>query len=200
MFIKTTLTAALTVFMLAACSNDAETSDTSAARPAAQAATPSLSLLDMPLATITGDTTTLRQLGGKALLVVNTASKCGYTPQYAGLEALYETYKDSGLVVVGFPANNFGNQEPGSNERIHEFCTTTYDVTFPMMAKISVKGDDKNPLYVRLTEKSSAPGEIEWNFTKFLIDRDGKVVARFASAVKPQSDEVVAAVTGLLKS
>lgn len=150
--------------------------------------------MNMPLITITGDTTTLARLSGRAYLLVNVASKCGFTPQYEGLEDLYLKFKDSGLVVVGFPANNFGNQEPGTNEEIKAFCESKFDVTFPMMSKISVKGKDKHPLYVYLTEKSSKPGEIEWNFTKFLVKPDGKVVARFPSATTPMSDEVLEAV------
>lgn len=155
-------------------------------------------VMQMPLETIDGDTITLADLDGNALLLVNTASKCGFTPQYEGLQELYSIYRDSGLVVVGFPANNFGNQEPGTNDQIMEFCRTNFDVTFPMMAKISVKGDDKHPLYVRLTEKSSRTGEIKWNFEKFLLDRDGELIARFGSAVTPMSDTLTATVKQLL--
>jgi len=145
----------------------------------------------LKFATITGDTTDLAAYDGRVVLIVNTASKCGYTPQYAGLEELYRTYKDSGLVVIGFPANNFGGQEPGSNEQILQFCTGRFDVTFPMMAKVSVKGNDKHPLFRYLTEQSPLPGEIGWNFSKFLLDRDGRLVARWDSGVKPVSDEIV---------
>jgi glutathione peroxidase len=148
----------------------------------------------LKFASITGDTTDLAAFDGRVVLIVNTASKCGYTPQYAGLEELYQTYKDSGLVVIGFPANNFGGQEPGSNEQILQFCTSRFDVTFPMMAKVSVKGADKHPLFKYLTEESPLPGEIKWNFSKFLLDRDGRLVARWDSAVKPMSDEIVKAV------
>src|SRR5580692_2715416 len=112
---------------------------------------------------------------GKVVLLVNVASKCGYTPQYAGLEKLYETYKDRGFVILGFPANNFGAQEPGTNEEIKTFCSRNYNVTFPMYSKISVKGDDEAPLYQFLT--SSTGGDIKWNFTKFLVDRDGKIIS-----------------------
>src|ERR1019366_3146657 len=110
---------------------------------------------------------------GKVVLIVNVASRCGFTPQYAGLEALYEKYKDRGFVILGFPANNFGGQEPGTNEEIKTFCSTKYNVTFPMYSKISVKGDDMAPLYQFLTDATGS--EIQWNFTKFLVDKDGKV-------------------------
>jgi glutathione peroxidase len=156
--------------------------------------------LKIPLETITGDTTTLADLESSALLLVNVASKCGYTPQYEGLEALYRQYKDSGLVVVGFPANNFGGQEPGSNEEVLSFCQRRFDVTFPMMAKISVKGGDKHPLFAALTENSQIPGEIEWNFSKFLLDRDGRLVARFDSNVKPLSDGLLDKLRPLLEA
>ena len=139
---------------------------------------------------------------GKVMLIVNVASKCGFTPQYEGLEAVYEKYKDKGLVIVGFPANNFMAQEPGSNEEIKTFCSTKYSVKFPLYSKISVKGDDKAPLYQFLTDTGANPktgGEIKWNFTKFLVDRDGKVIARFEPAVKPESPEVAAAIEKALQ-
>jgi len=151
---------------------------------------------------IDGQPVPLAQFTGKVMLIVNVASRCGYTPQYAGLEALYRKYKDKGLVILGFPANNFLWQEPGSNQQIKTFCTTKYHVTFPMFSKISVKGKDKAPLYVFLTDKKSHPstgGEIGWNFTKFLADRNGRVVARFSSSVAPDSPELVAAVQAALK-
>lgn len=150
--------------------------------------------------TITGDTVDLADYPGKAILVVNVASKCGNTPQYAGLEELYKKYADSGLVILGFPANNFGGQEPGTNKEILKFCTSNYNVTFPMMSKISVKGKDKHPLYFELTENSSHPGEISWNFAKFLLDSKGNVVARFDPKTKPMSDEVVGQIEKLLKA
>lgn len=137
---------------------------------------------------ISGNDYDLSQLRGKVVVIVNVASKCGMTPQYEALEALYRKHRDRGLVIVGFPANNFGSQEPGTNEQIREFCTRKYDVTFPMMSKISVKGDDKHPLYVFLTSKETAgefAGEIQWNFTKFVVGRDGRLVGRFAPNVKP---------------
>jgi glutathione peroxidase len=150
--------------------------------------------------TITGDTVDLASYPGKAILVVNVASKCGNTPQYAGLEELYKKYADSGLVILGFPANNFGGQEPGTNEEILKFCTTTYEVSFPMMSKISVKGKNKHPLYVELTENSNKAGEIKWNFAKFLLDSKGNVVARFDPKTKPESEEVVGAIEKLLRT
>ncbi len=155
-------------------------------------------LMNIPFQTITGDSASLSDYAGKVILIVNVASKCGYTPQYAGLEELYRTYKDSGFVILGFPANNFKNQEPGTNEEILKFCKSKFGVTFPMMAKISVKGEDKHPLYVELTEKSKFPGDITWNFNKFLLDRKGNVVARFDSPVEPMSDELVGHIKKLL--
>jgi glutathione peroxidase len=152
----------------------------------------------IPFATITEESTNLNDFTGQVILVVNTASKCGFTKQYAGLEELYRANKDRGLVVIGFPANNFGNQEPGTNEEIQAFCQTTFDVTFPMMAKISVKGEDKHPLYTYFTEESDFAGEIGWNFTKFLLDREGNVVARYESAVTPDNPELVAKIEDLL--
>ena len=146
---------------------------------------------------IDGQPSSLGAYKGKVMLLVNVASKCGFTPQYKALESVYEKYKDQGLVIIGFPANNFMGQEPGTNEEIKTFCSRTYNVTFPMMSKISVKGDDKAPLYQFLTDASANPstgGEIKWNFTKFLVDREGKVIARFEPKVTPDSTEVIAAI------
>ena len=143
---------------------------------------------------IEGKEVNLADYKGKVVLMVNVASKCGNTPQYEGLEAMYEKYKDKGLVVIGFPANNFGKQEPGTNQQIKEFCEATYHVAFPMMDKVSVKGDDKSPLYKYLTDKETNgefAGDVEWNFGKFLIDRNGAVIARFAPKTKPESPKVV---------
>lgn len=152
--------------------------------------------LDVKVNSISGEEVELQQYKGKVVLIVNTASKCGFTPQYEGLEALYQTFKDSGFVVLGFPANNFANQEPGSNKEIREFCTTEFGVTFPMFAKISVKGKDQHPLYAYLTDKSkhSHGGSVKWNFTKFLIGRDATVVDRFAPTIKPSGDKIKNAV------
>jgi glutathione peroxidase len=164
-----------------------------AAAPTTAPATP----LDFVMKDIDGKQYDLAQLKGKVVMFVNVASRCGFTPQYEGLEKLYETYKDKGFVIVGFPANNFGAQEPGTNEQIKQFCSSKYSVTFPMMSKISVKGGDEHPLYRFLTEGDSAgdfKGEIGWNFTKFLIDKSGHVFARFASKTKPLDDSVTAAI------
>jgi len=141
---------------------------------------------------IDGKATPLGEFRGKVSMIVNVASRCGYTPQYAALEAVYEKYKDRGFTIAGFPANNFGEQEPGTNEEIRQFCSAKYNVKFPMFAKISVLGDDIAPLYRYLT--GTGGGDIKWNFTKFLVDRDGKVVRRFESAVTPDSPEVIAAI------
>lgn len=160
------------------------------------------SIYDYSVKTIDGSADTLKGYKGKAVLIVNVASKCGYTPQYAGLEKLYLKYKDRGLVILGFPANNFGAQEPGTNAEIKTFCTRTYQVTFPMFSKISVKGEDKAPLYQYLTEQSpnaATHGDIQWNFTKFLIGKDGKVVARFEPDVTPESPEMEKAIQAALQ-
>jgi glutathione peroxidase len=152
---------------------------------------------DFTLNSIDGQPTPLSTFKGKVVLLVNVASRCGYTPQYAGLESLYEKYKDRGFVIVGIPANNFGAQEPGTNQEIKTFCTAKYHVTFPMMAKVSVKGSDITPLYQFLTDKAAHPetgGEIGWNFTKFLVGPDGKVLARFDSKLEPDSPELISAV------
>lgn len=138
---------------------------------------------------------------GKVLLIVNTASKCGLTPQYEGLEALYNKYKDRGLVILGFPANNFMGQEPGTEKEIKEFCTLKYNVTFPMFSKISVKGTDQHPFYTFLTNKESNPGfdgDITWNFEKFLTDRSGKVVARFSPKTTPDDPSIAKAIESAL--
>jgi glutathione peroxidase len=161
------------------------------------------SVYDFTLNSIDGAPTPLSSFKGKVVLLVNVASKCGYTPQYAGLEKLYETYKNKGFVIVGVPANNFGAQEPGSNEEIKTFCSRNYNVTFPMMSKVSVKGADTTPLYQYLTDKSTNPktgGDIKWNFTKFLVSRDGKILKRFESKVKPDAPEVTQAIDAALAS
>jgi len=164
---------------------------------AAMAFAASKSVYDFTLNSIDGQPTPLGTYKGKVLLVVNVASRCGYTPQYSALESVYEKYKDRGLVIVGVPANNFGAQEPGTNQEIKTFCTRKYNVQFPMMSKVSVKGSDMTPLYQYLTDSGQNPqtgGEIKWNFTKFMVDRNGKVVQRFEPAVTPeQMDAAVAA-------
>lgn len=149
-------------------------------------------LYDIEVRTIDGEARSMRDYAGRVLLIVNVASRCGFTPQYAGLEALYRKYGEKGFVVLGFPCNQFGAQEPGADSEIAQFCATSYDVTFPMFSKIDVNGEKAHPLYRWL--KHAAPGllgseAIKWNFTKFLIDRSGKVVRRFASTDTPQSLE-----------
>jgi glutathione peroxidase len=153
------------------------------------------------LNSIDGKPAPLADYQGKVVLLVNVASQCGYTPQYSALEAIYEKYKDQGFVILGFPANNFGAQEPGTNEEIKTFCTRKYSVTFPMYSKISVKGADQAPLYTYLTKETGTgiAGDIKWNFTKFLVDREGKVIQRFEPAVTPDSKEVTAAIEKQLK-
>ncbi|HNK28622.1 MAG TPA: glutathione peroxidase [Ferruginibacter sp.] len=151
------------------------------------------SVYDFKVAGLNGDTIDFAQFKGKKILIVNTASKCGFTPQYEDLEKLYETYKDK-LVIVGFPANNFFSQEPGSNETISEFCKKNYGVSFPMAAKISVKGKNIAPIYKWLCDKEEngvMDAKISWNFNKFLLDENGKIIAHFKSAVKPMSEEIV---------
>jgi len=150
------------------------------------------SVYDYTLNSIDGSPAPLAAYKGKVLLIVNVASKCGFTPQYKELEAIYEKYKDQGFVIAGFPANNFGAQEPGTNDEIKTFCTRNYKVTFPMYSKISVKGSDIAPLYDYLTK--STGGDIKWNFTKILIGKDGAIVSRFESKVKPDDPEVTAAI------
>jgi glutathione peroxidase len=153
--------------------------------------------LDYKVKDIDGKETDLSQFKGKVVMVVNVASKCGLTPQYTALEKLYEENKDKGFIVVGFPANDFKGQEPGTNEEIKKFCTAKYNVTFPMMSKVTVLGEDKAPVYKFLTEGPTAgafAGDVKWNFTKFLVGRDGKVVARFEPKVKPDEPQVKEAV------
>ena len=159
------------------------------------------SVYNFTLPSIDGEPVSLSTYQGKVVLLVNVASRCGFTPQYSALESLYEKYKDQGFVILGFPANNFGGQEPGTNAEIKNFCTLKYNVSFPMFAKVSVKGADCTPLYQYLTQQANPAvvGDIKWNFTKFLVDRNGKVVARFESPVKPDSPEVVEAIEKLLK-
>jgi len=153
-------------------------------------------LLDIPVKTIDGKETSLGSYRGKVLLVVNVASECGFTRQYKPLEAIYRKYKDRGLVVLGFPCNDFGGQEPGGNSQILNFCQTRFDVTFPMFDKLKVKpSPEQHPLYTALTTKGAAfPGAVEWNFTKFLVGRDGKVLARFPSAEEPDGTKLTAAI------
>ena len=146
---------------------------------------------DFTMDDIDGKPVNLGAYKGKVLLLVNTASLCGNTPQYGELERIYEQYHERGFEVLAFPANNFGQQEPGTNAEIKGFCLTKYSVSFPLFSKISVKGSDKHPLYQYLTEQSAFPGEVEWNFQKYLVDRFGKVVARYHHRTKPSAPDVV---------
>ncbi|HEY4363886.1 MAG TPA: glutathione peroxidase [Bryobacteraceae bacterium] len=160
------------------------------------------SVHEFTMKAIDGKMAALAQFKGQVVLMVNVASQCGYTPQYEGLEKLYETYKSQGFVITGFPANNFGEQEPGTDAEIQTFCHSKYSVTFPLFSKISVVGADKAPLYKFLTDKTANPktgGEIQWNFTKFLVDREGKVLRRFEPEVEPLSPEIKSAVEAALK-
>lgn len=180
-----------------------------------------MSIYDIPVKTIDGKDTNLGDYKGKTLLIVNVASKCGLTPQYEGLQKLYSEYKDKGVEVLGFPANNYLGQEPGTEEEIKDFCSTNYNVTFPMFAKLSTKGDDQHPLYKYLTETKpdtdvndggleeklkgfnqfrSTPSEVLWNFEKFLVSKDGEIVARFAPDVKPDDERLLAKLNAELGS
>jgi glutathione peroxidase len=159
-------------------------------------------LHDFPVTTIDGHTKSLRDFAGKTLLVVNVASRCGLTPQYTALEALHERFEGRGFAVLGFPCNDFGAQEPGSESEIKQFCETNYKVTFPLFAKVHVKGAERAPVYEFLTTQPTqpdGPGDIVWNFAKFLIGLDGQVLARFSPQLAPDAPEVVGAIEGALK-
>lgn len=152
------------------------------------------SIYDFTMNDIDGNPVTFEKYRNKVIIIVNVASKCGFTSQYKTLQELYEKYKEEGFVILGFPANNFLSQEPGTDNEVKQFCSLTYNVTFPMFSKISVKGDDIAPLYVYLTGKETNPGfpgKIKWNFSKFIIDRQGKIIERFASMTKPDSKKVI---------
>jgi glutathione peroxidase len=155
-------------------------------------------LYSFTMKTIDGNDKKLSDYKGKVLMIVNVASKCGHTPQYKGLEALYEKYKEQGFMILGFPANNFFSQEPGTNEEIKTFCSLNYGVTFDMFSKISVKGDDQHPLYHYLTEESPVPGAVKWNFQKYLVDRKGNVVDKFSPGTEPTEKEVIAEIEKLV--
>ena len=160
-----------------------------------------MSIYDVPLNTLRGEPASLADFKGKALLLVNVASKCGLTPQYTALEELQKTYSDKGFSVLGFPCNQFGGQEPGSPDEIETFCSTTYGVTFPMFEKIDVNGDDRHPLYQELTQKTDAEGkagDIQWNFEKFLVSPEGEIVARFRPMTTPDDPTVVDAIKAQL--
>ena len=160
------------------------------------------SMYDFTLKNAKGQDVKLEEFRGQVVMLVNVASKCGYTPQYEGLQKIYERYRAQGFTILAFPANNFGAQEPGTNEEIQEFCRINYGVTFPVFSKISVKGDDQHPLYKYLTGRDTNPefaGDIKWNFGKFLVGRDGRIVARFESADKPEDAKVTQAIEQALK-
>ncbi|MBV9283090.1 MAG: glutathione peroxidase [Acidimicrobiia bacterium] len=162
-----------------------------------------MSIHDIDIKTLNGDPSTLADYKGKAVLVVNVASKCGLTPQYEGLERIHEQYADRGFTVLGVPCNQFGAQEPGSPEEIATFCSTSYGVTFPMTEKIEVNGEGRHPLYEKLTAKEDAEGkagDIQWNFEKFLISPEGEIVARYRPMTEPEADEVVKDIEATLPS
>lgn len=191
--------------MLAYAANQNNTQDQAAANqvsePDMEKKPVSKYVLDYTMDTIDGKPVKLESYKGKVVLMVNVASKCGLTPQYEGLEDLYKKYEKQGLVIIGFPANNFSNQEPGTDQEILQFCTANYGVSFPMMSKISVKGKDAHPLYKQLAaQPAPVGGEPEWNFDKFLINRDGEVVARFKPRTTPQDPELIKSVEKLIDS
>ena len=156
-----------------------------------------INVSDVKVKTMDGQEKSISDFKGKVLLIVNVASKCGYTPQYEGLEKIYEKYKDKGFEILAFPCNDFGGQEPGTNEEIQSFCKSTYNVTFPLFDKVKVIGNEKAPLYSKLIGFEPA-GDISWNFEKFIIDKNGNVVGRYKSKVKPESDEFTSAIEKLL--
>ncbi len=181
----------LLVPALFACSS---TDSANSGKPATEQSTPTMSFHDLSATDINGKTISFSEFKGKKVLVVNTASECGYTKQYAQLQELYDTYKDKGLVIIGFPCNDFGGQEPGSEAEIAAFCEKNFGVTFPLMSKISVKGDDMSPVYKWLISKEQngvLDAKVKWNFHKFLIDEQGRMVADYGSGTKPLDDEIL---------
>lgn len=177
------------IMVVTGCSNSSPDDEVVAEKKA-------MSLYDFEVQTITGQDATIGDYEGQVLLFVNVASECGFTPQYEGLQTLWEQYGDDGLVVLGFPANDFASQEPGTDEEIQAFCTGEFGVTFPMFSKISVRGEDQHPLYTHLT--AHADEKISWNFNKILVDRNGEVIDHFGSRVEPRSDELVDAIESVL--
>jgi glutathione peroxidase len=203
MFLRETNIALATCLVAAAACGGGQAPPTApaTAEPMAAAADDgSTGIIDQTVQSLTGETVDLAAFRGRPMLIVNTASKCGYTPQYEGLQKLYERYHEGDLVVIGFPSNDFGNQEPGTADEIRDFCRLNYGVTFPMMAKVHTKGPDQSPVYRTLTTQSGKAfeGEVQWNFTKFLVDQDGRVVARFESGVDPLDERITSAVDALL--
>ncbi|WP_437284671.1 glutathione peroxidase [Sorangium sp. So ce406] len=186
------LTSSLALACVSGCGKDVQQPSPEGATGAAQEGK-AMSIHDVTVKTIDGQDRSLGEYRGKVLLVVNTASECGYTPQYAGLEALHDRLKDRGFSVLGFPSNDFGAQEPGTDAEIAAFCSTKFGVSFPMFSKIPVKGGSKHPLYAFLTQSAPA-GEVKWNFTKFLIGKDGSVIGRFESSVTPDDPQLTQAI------
>ncbi|MAY74261.1 MAG: glutathione peroxidase [Phycisphaerae bacterium] len=205
--LRAAFAAALAAFALAAAPTTAPSDDKASANQAhkqapeapEQHADPAY-VLDHQVTRIDGKVENLTKYEGKVVLIVNVASQCGYTKQYAGLETLYDKYRDDGLVVLGFPANDFGKQEPGTNQEIREFCRSRFDVSFPMFEKIAViKGKNQSPLYKDLTDRAKPiGGDPKWNFTKFLVDRSGRVVKRFESNVEPLGPQMTKAIEQLI--
>jgi glutathione peroxidase len=156
-------------------------------------------VLGFTMKSIDGKEVALSKYRGKVVLIVNVASQCGNTPQYKDLEALYRKYRDQGFVILGFPANNFGGQEPGTDQEIKTFCSTTYDVTFDLFSKISVKGDDQHPLYKLITSDSTYGGDVKWNFQKYLVDRKGNIAGKYLPKMQPMSEELTTAIEKALK-
>ena len=191
---KSILIAMCSVMLLMSCKNEAQTTVSPSSKTMKKE-----NIYQFKVTDLSGNTFDFGSLKGKKILIVNTASECGYTKQYEGLETIYKEYKDKNFVIVGFPANNFGGQEPGSNQEIATFCKQNYGVTFPMMEKISVKGDDMNAVYKFLTEKSKnglEDSEVQWNFQKYLIDENGELVKVLLSKVKPTDPEIVNWING----
>jgi glutathione peroxidase len=181
----------ISVFLIfTGCSNTKENSNT---KTSAGGKMEEINVYDISVKDMDGKTVSLSDYKGKVLLIVNVASQCGNTPQYEGLEAVYEKYKSKGFEVLGFPSNDFGGQEPGTNEEIRTFCETKYNVTFPLFDKVQVLGESKSPLYAKLINAGPG-GDVKWNFEKFLVDKNGNVAERFGNKVKPESDEVIAAI------
>jgi glutathione peroxidase len=187
--------AILTLFITLSCSNNTKSENKNMNKTIN---TDSINISDITVKTIDGKEISLSDYKGKVLLIVNVASKCGYTKQYTGLQALYDKYKSRGFEILGFPCNDFGGQEPGTNEEIKDFCSLNYNVTFPLFDKIKVLGVEKSPLYAKLV-KAEPEGDISWNFEKFIIDKNGNVVKRFKSKVKPEDTELTSAIDELLK-
>jgi glutathione peroxidase len=190
--------AALTWIVRSIAAESRPSAASGAGAGSAKTGVPAVSIYDFSVQTIDGKTVSLEPYRGKTLLIVNTASRCGFTPQYAGLEKLYAAYRDRGFEVLAFPANNFMGQEPGTDAEIKEFCALKYKTTFQIFSKISVKGEGMHPLYRYLTTQSGYNGDIGWNFTKFLVGPDGRVVARFGSKQDPMGGEVVSAIESAL--